>query len=102
MISIPSNFCCAISSPTLFAHSFSLFCSEFSENEVNDFASGTSFFSGDDAFAFADDDSPPDEILFDLFDFAGDVFDDFTVDVVLRLFLGGDFLGGEGFDGESF
>lgn len=66
---------------------------------MKDFTSGASFFSGD---AFADDDSPPDEVLFDFFDFAGDVFDDFTVDVCFKLFLGGDFFVGEVFDGESF
>lgn len=99
MISIPSSFGCVESSSTLFVYSFSSTCSEFSEKDVKDFASGASFFSGD---AFADDDSPPDEVLFDLFDLAGDVFDDFTDDGDLRLFLVGVFLNGESFDGESF
>lgn len=65
---------------------------------MKDFASDFSIFSGD---AFTDDDSPPDEVLFDLMDFAGDALDDF-IDGSLRLFCDGDFFAGDVFDGESF
>lgn len=65
---------------------------------MNDFASFVCF-TGD---AFADDDSPPDEVLFVLIDFVGD-FDDFTDDGVLRFGLAGDvFFTGDCFLGEIF
>lgn len=66
---------------------------------MNDFASGTSFFSSD---AFANDDSPPDDVFMDLFVLAGDVFEGFMTDDGLRLFFGGDFLTALTFDGETF
>lgn len=69
---------------------------------MKDFASNTSFFSGD---AIADDDSPLDEVLFDFFDLfvlAGDGFKGIVAVGGLRWFFVGDFLTVATFDGETF
>lgn len=60
---------------------------------MKDFVSATSILSGE---LFIDDDSPPEGVLIDLLDLAGDDFDGLAVDGV---FFVGDFLV---FDGESF
>lgn len=68
---------------------------------MKDFVSNTSFFSGD---AFADDVSPPDEVLFDFFDLfvlAGDAFNGIVAIGGLRWFFVGDFLTVVTFDGET-
>lgn len=88
MRSIPSDFCCDESKFS--GSTFSV------EKVVKDFASDASVFSGD---ALIDDGSTPEEVLFDLFDFAGDGFEGLAND---DAFLAGDFLVTTVLDGESF
>lgn len=86
MRSIPSDFGCDESSPTLFSVSVSM--RTLSENVVN----AGSFFFGE---TFAAGDSALDEVFID---FTGD-FAGFTVDGGLGLLFVGDFLTGDAFRG---